>query len=52
METMKIDFTKLAPQINLKANSIFKTKDQIQLLLCEDNDTDTLESSIYKLTLT
>jgi hypothetical protein len=53
METMKIDFTKkISPTNKFEGLTLYsKTKDQIQLLLCEDNDTDTLESSIYKLTL-
>ena len=53
METMKIDFTKkISPTNKFEGLTLYsKTKDQIQLLLCEDKDTDVLESSIYKLTL-
>lgn len=53
IETMKIDFTKkISPSNKFEGLTLFsKTKEQIELLLCEDNDTDTLESSIYKLTL-
>jgi hypothetical protein len=28
-----------------------KSEDQMEFLLCEDNDTETLVSTIYKLTL-
>ena len=53
METMKIDFTKkISPTNKFEGLTLYsKTKDQIQLLLCEDKDIDVLESSICKLTL-
>lgn len=53
LETMKIDFTqKISPTNKFEGLTLFsKTKNQIQFLLCEDKDTDTLESTIYKLSL-
>ena len=53
IETMKIDFTKkISPTNKFEGLTLYvQTKDQIQFLLCEDNDTDTLESTIFKLTL-
>jgi hypothetical protein len=53
IETMKIDFTKkISPTNKFEGLTLYvQTKDQIQFLLCEDNDTDRLESTIFKLTL-
>jgi len=53
LETMKIDFTqKISPTNKFEGLTLFsKTKNQIQFLLCEDKDTDTLESTIYKLSI-
>jgi hypothetical protein len=53
IETMKIDFTqKISPTNKFEGLTLFsKNKNQIQLLLCEDKDTDTLESTIYKLSV-
>jgi hypothetical protein len=50
-ETMKIDFTKkISPTNKFKGLTLFsKNKNQIQFLLCEDKDT--LESTIYKLSV-
>jgi hypothetical protein len=41
LKTMKIDFTQ----------KITSTNNKIEFLLCEDNDTELLETKIYKLTL-
>lgn len=53
IETMKIDFTqKISPTNKFEGLTLFsKTKNQIQFLLCEDKDTDVLESTIYKLSI-
>ncbi|WP_413998991.1 DUF6929 family protein [Flavobacterium sp. W1B] len=53
LETMKIDFTKkISNSHKFEGITVFKnSKEKIEFLLCEDNDTDTLESSIYKLSL-
>ena len=53
IETMKVDFTKkISPTNKFEGLTLYsKTKDQIQLLLCEDKDNDVQESIIYKLTL-
>ena len=53
IETMKIDFTqKISPTNKFEGLTLFlKTKNQIQFLLCEDKDTDALESTIYKLSM-
>jgi hypothetical protein len=53
LQTMKIDFTqKVSPTNKFEGLTLFsKNNNQIQFLLCEDNDTDVLESSIYKLSL-
>ena len=53
LETMKIDFTqKISPTNKFEGITLFsKTKNQIQFLLCEDKDTDVLESTIYKLSI-
>jgi hypothetical protein len=53
LETMKIDFTqKISPTNKFEGLTLFsKNNKQIQFLLCEDNDTDVLESSIFKLSI-
>jgi hypothetical protein len=53
LETMKIDFTqKISPTNKFEGLSLFsKNNKQIQFLLCEDNDTNVLESSIFKLSI-
>ena len=50
-ETMKIDFTqKISPTNKFKGLTLFsKNRNQIQFLICEDKDT--LESTIYKLSV-
>ncbi|MFT7395279.1 MAG: hypothetical protein ACI96G_000002 [Flavobacterium sp.] len=51
IETMKIDFTNKVSLTNkFEGLTLFsKNKIQIQFLLCEDKNTDALESNIYKL---
>lgn len=53
LESMKIDFTKkISPTNKFEGLTLYsKNENQIQFLLCEDKDTDTLESMIYKLSL-
>lgn len=53
VEKMKIDFTKkITDTQKFEGITLFeKSKSEIAFLLCEDNDTDILESSIYKLIL-
>ena len=53
LETMKIDFTKkISPTNKFEGLTVYaKTEHQIQFLLCEDKDSDVLESAIYKLTI-
>jgi hypothetical protein len=53
LETMKIDFTKkISDSHKFEGLTVFKnSKEKIEFLLCEDNDTDTLESTIYKLAI-
>lgn len=53
LETMKIDFTqKISPTSKFEGLTLFsKNNNQIQFLLCEDRDTELLESAIYKLTI-
>lgn len=53
LESMKIDFTKkISPTNKFEGLTLYsKNENQIQFLLCEDKDTDTLESTIYKLSL-
>lgn len=53
LETMKIDFTRKISSTNkFEGLTLFsKNNDQIQFLLCEDNDSDVLESSIFKLSI-
>ena len=52
-QTMKIDFTQKISDIHKFEGLTFynKTEDKIEFLLCEDNDTEVLETTIYKLTL-
>lgn len=53
LESMKIDFTKTISATNkFEGLTLYKKdKNQITFLLCEDNDTDVQESTIFKLTL-
>ena len=53
LETMKIDFTKKISDHQKFEGITFYSQDgkNISFLLCEDNDTTTLESNIYKLSL-
>ncbi|WP_026713344.1 DUF6929 family protein [Flavobacterium daejeonense] len=53
LETMKIDFTKKISAANkFEGLTVFKiASDKIQFLLCEDGDSNNLQSTIYKLTL-
>jgi hypothetical protein len=53
-KTMKIDFTqKISGSHKFEGLTVYKNSvDSIELLLCEDNDTEILESSIYKLIIT
>jgi hypothetical protein len=49
--TMKIDFTeKITDTQKFEGITLFKkSENEIEFLLCEDNDTEVLESNIYKL---
>lgn len=53
VKTMKIDFTKkITTTQKFEGLTLYnETKEDITFLLCEDNDTDILESDIYKLEL-
>jgi len=53
LETMKIEFTKTISTTNkFEGLTIFEQSNKkITFLLCEDNDTDTMESAIYKLSV-
>ena len=53
LETMKIDFTKKISDTQKFEGLSLYSKDgkNINFVLCEDNDTTTLESNIYKLSL-
>jgi hypothetical protein len=53
LTTMKIEFTKkISPTNKFEGLTLFsKNEATITFLLCEDNDTDVLESAIYKLSL-
>lgn len=53
IETMKIDFTKkISDSHKFEGLTLFKnTNEKIEFLLCEDKDSDVLETAIYKLTL-
>jgi len=52
-KTMKIDFTKkISDTHKFEGLTVYKNAaDTIEFLLCEDNDTELLETNIYKLTL-
>lgn len=51
--TFKIAFTALISESNKFEGLTFykETENKIEFLLCEDNDTEVLESNIFKLTL-
>jgi len=53
VEKMKIDFTqKISDKHKFEGLSVLLEEEKsIEFMLCEDNDTETLESNIYKLTL-
>jgi len=53
LETMKIDFTqKISNNHKFEGLTIFKKdNNKIEFLLCEDKDTEILETTIYKLSL-
>ena len=53
IETMKIDFTKvISNNHKFEGLTVFKnSNEKIEFLLCEDKDSDVLETQIYKLTL-
>ncbi|KIC00274.1 hypothetical protein OA93_01295 [Flavobacterium sp. KMS] len=53
LKTMKIDYTKKISATNkFEGLTLYKkSNNQIEFLLCEDNDTELLETKIYKLTL-
>jgi hypothetical protein len=53
-ETFEIEFTyKISDNHKFEGLTLYhKSETQIQLLICEDNDLDLLETNIYKLTLT
>lgn len=53
LETMKIDFTKKISSVHkFEGLTVLKnSKEKIEFLLCEDKDTEALETAIYKLTL-
>jgi hypothetical protein len=54
IDTMEIDFHhKISDKHKLEGIALFEeTSNNITFLICEDNDTELLESNIYKLTLT
>lgn len=53
LKTMKIDFTqKISSTHKFEGLALYaNSKEKIELLLCEDKDTEVLETDIYKLTL-
>ena len=53
-KTMKIDFTKkISDTHKFEGLTVYKNNGRtIEFLLCEDRDTEVLETSIYKLTIT
>ncbi len=53
LETMKIDFTKkISDHHKFEGLTVFKKDNKkIEFLLCEDKDTEILETAIYKLSL-
>jgi hypothetical protein len=52
-QTFEIEFTqKISDTHKFEGLSLYKkTETEIQFLICEDNDSDILESNIYKLTI-
>ncbi|TRX16622.1 DUF6929 family protein [Flavobacterium franklandianum] len=52
-QTFEIEFTqKISDNHKFEGLTLYtKTETEIQFLICEDNDTDVLETNIYKLTL-
>ena len=52
-ETLEIEFTQKISNIHkFEGLTLYnKSETEIQLLICEDNDSDVLETNIYKLTL-
>ena len=52
-ETMKVEFTKkISNKAKLEGLALFsESEKEITFLICEDNDTEVLESNIYKLVL-
>jgi hypothetical protein len=52
-ETFEIEFTqKISDTHKFEGLTLYnKTETEIQFLICEDNDTDVLETNIFKLTL-
>ncbi len=53
-KTMKIDFTqKISDSHKFEGLTVYKnSNDSIDFLLCEDKDTDVLETTIYKVSIT
>jgi hypothetical protein len=53
IQSMQIDFTLIISETHkFEGLTLYnKSKEKIEFLLCEDNDTEELQSSIYKLTL-
>ena len=53
LKTMKIDFTQKISSIHkFEGLTLYRnSKEKIEFLLCEDKDTEVLETEIYKLTL-
>ncbi|MFH6970744.1 DUF6929 family protein [Flavobacterium petrolei] len=53
LQTMKIDFTqKISSTHKFEGLTLYaNSKEKIEFLLCEDKDTEVLETDIYKLTL-
>ncbi|SDH36366.1 hypothetical protein SAMN04488062_106146 [Flavobacterium omnivorum] len=53
LKTMKINFTKkISDSHKFEGLTLYEhSKEKIEFLLCEDKDTDTLETDIYKLSL-
>jgi hypothetical protein len=53
IETMEIDFHyKISDKLKLEGLAFYEeTNENLTFLICEDNDTELLESNIYKLTL-
>jgi hypothetical protein len=49
LKTMKIDFTQNSDTHKFRIDFIHQFKRKIEFLLCEDKDTEVLETDIYKL---